>query len=119
MDTSQFIQRIMPGDRMSRVVVHHGTAYFSGLVPDNMFDGFEEQMKDVLNKIDSLLAELGSDKTKILSAVIYLPDIDHFSRMNTIWDSWVVAGQAPARATVGAKLARPEYMIEIMITAAV
>jgi enamine deaminase RidA (YjgF/YER057c/UK114 family) len=119
MNTNESIKRILPGDRMSRVVVHNGTAYFSGLVPDDLAADFEAQMKDVLNKIDSLLAELGSNKTKILSAVIYLPDIGNFGRMNALWDSWVVPGQAPARATVGAKLAKDEYLIEIMIVAAV
>ncbi len=119
MSANESIKRILPGDRMSRVVVHNGTAYFSGLVPDNLTGDFEVQMKEVLDKIDNLLAELGSDKTKMLSAVIYLPDIGYFSRMNALWDNWVVPGQTPARATVGAKLARDEYLIEIMIVAAV
>jgi enamine deaminase RidA (YjgF/YER057c/UK114 family) len=119
MSTNESIKRVLPGDRMSRVAVHNGTAYFSGLVPDDFTADFEAQMKDVLDKIDNLLAELGSDKTKILSAVIYLPDIGHFGSMNAVWDNWVVPGQTPARATVGAKLAREEYLIEIMIVAAV
>ncbi len=119
MNTNESIKRILPGDRMSRVVVHNGTAYFSGLVPNDLTADFEAQMLDVLNKIEDLLTELGSDKTKILSAVIYLPDIEHFSRMNAVWDNWVVPGQTPARATVGAKLAKEEYLIEIMIVAAV
>jgi enamine deaminase RidA (YjgF/YER057c/UK114 family) len=119
MNTNESIKRVLPGDRMSKVVVHNSTAYFSGLVPDDLAADFEAQMLDVLHKIDSLLAELGSDKTKLLSAVIYLPDIGNFSRMNALWDNWVVPGQAPARATVGAKLAKEEYLIEIMIVAAV
>jgi enamine deaminase RidA (YjgF/YER057c/UK114 family) len=119
MNTKESIKRILPGDRMSRVVVHNGTAYFSGLVPDDLTADFEAQMQDVLKKIDDLLAELGSDKTNILSAVIYLPVIGNFSRMNVLWDSWVVPGQTPARATVGAKLAKEAYLIEIMIVAAV
>jgi enamine deaminase RidA (YjgF/YER057c/UK114 family) len=100
-------------------VVHNGTAYFAGLVPDDLSQDFDLQMKDILHKIDSLLAELGSDKSKILSAVIYLPDIGNFEKMNAIWDNWVIPGQAPARATVGAALANPAFMIEIMIVAAV
>jgi enamine deaminase RidA (YjgF/YER057c/UK114 family) len=119
MSNNEPIKRILPGNRMSRVVIHNGTAHFAGLVSDDLSPDFEVQMHDILNKIDSTLAELGSDKTKILSAVIYLPDISHFSRMNAVWDNWVVPGQTPARATVGAQLATKDYLIEIMIVAAV
>jgi enamine deaminase RidA (YjgF/YER057c/UK114 family) len=119
MDTSESIKRTGAGNRMSTAVVYNGTAYFAGLVADDPLQDFEAQMANILGKIDSTLAELGSNKTKILSAVIYLPDISLFGRMNALWDNWVVPGQAPARATVGAKLAKDEYLAEIMIVAAV
>jgi enamine deaminase RidA (YjgF/YER057c/UK114 family) len=119
MSTNEAIKRILPGNRMSRVVIHNGTAYFAGLVSDDLSPDFEVQLYNILNRIDTTLAELGSDKTKILSAVIYLPDMAHFGRMNAVWDNWVVPEQAPARATVGAQLATKDYLIEIMIIAAV
>jgi enamine deaminase RidA (YjgF/YER057c/UK114 family) len=99
---------------MAQAVLHGDTVYLAGQVA-NQFKGKSvgEQTKDILAAIDRLLAEVGSDKTKILSATTYLADIRTLSEMNAEWDGWVPARHAPARATVEAKLAAPEYAVEI------
>jgi enamine deaminase RidA (YjgF/YER057c/UK114 family) len=113
------IERLHPGPRMSQAVVHGGTVYLAGQVADRAKGkSVGEQTKDILATIERLLAEAGSDKTKILSATIYLADISTFTEMNTIWDAWVAAGNAPARATVEAKLAAPACTVEIACIAA-
>src|SRR5688572_12927539 len=113
------IQRIEPGPRMSEAVVHQGVVYLAGQVPEDGALGIEGQTAQVLAAIDALLAQAGSDKTRLLRAQVYLADIADFAGMNAVWDAWVVPGQAPARATVQAALARPEWRIEIVATAAV
>ncbi len=114
------IDRIGVGARMSKAVVHNGTAYLAGQVADTTKEaGVAEQTKEILSIIDALLAEAGSDKTKILSTTIYLADIGTFAQMNGEWDKWVPAGHTPARATVEAKLAAPNYKVEIAVIAAV
>ncbi len=114
------IKRIEPGARMSEAVIHGGKIYTAGIVADRMVGkSVFEQTKEVLEQIDALLAQAGSDKTRILKANIWLTDISTFGDMNKAWDAWVVAGETPARATVEAKLAAPGYDVEIMIEAAV
>jgi enamine deaminase RidA (YjgF/YER057c/UK114 family) len=113
------IKRIQPGPRMSQAVVHGNTIYLAGQVAQGAPGGsFAEQTRDILGRIDSLLAEAGSDKSKLLSATIWLSDIRGFAEMNEVWDAWVVPGSTPARATVEAKLATPQYTVEIGVIAA-
>jgi enamine deaminase RidA (YjgF/YER057c/UK114 family) len=112
------IQRHNVGKRLSEIVVHNGTAYLAGEVPDDTSKDVTAQTAQVLAKIDKLLAQVGSDKTKILSAQIFLADMADFAGMNAAWEKWVVAGQTPARATIEAKLANPAYKVEIMCVAA-
>lgn len=114
------INRINPGNRMSEAVVYDGKIYTAGIVADKMVgQPVFQQTKEILTQIDALLAQAGSDKTHILKANIWLSDMSQFDQMNKAWDAWVVAGKAPARATVEAKLAAPEYAVEIMIEAVV
>ena len=108
------IKRIGAGPRMSAAVVHGNTIYLAGQVADKAAGGsVADQTREILGIIDGLLAEAGSDKTHLLSATIYLPDISTFAEMNSVWDSWVPQGHTPARATVEAKLAAPKYKVEI------
>ena len=114
------ITRIEVGPRMSQAVVHGNTVYLAGQVaakPEGASVG--EQTAQILAQIDALLAEAGSDKTKLLSATIYLADISTFAEMNAKWDGWISAGNTPARATVEAKLAAPVYTVEIAVIAAI
>lgn len=114
------IRRIGAGPRMSKAVVHGNTVYLAGQVADKAKGAsVADQTKEIVGIIDELLKEAGTDKTKILSATIYLSDISTFPQMNSVWDTWVVAGQTPARATVEAKLAAPEYTVEIAVIAAI
>jgi len=113
------IRRLETGPRMSQAVIHNGVVYLAGQVADSAKGkSVAEQTREILGKIDRMLAEAGSDKTKILSATIYLADIGAFAEMNAVWDAWVAAGQAPARATVEAKLAAPAFTVEIACIAA-
>lgn len=113
------LRRIAPGPRMSEAVIHHGKVYTAGIVADKMVGkSVTEQTKEVLQQIDAILKEAGSDKTRIIKANIWLTDISKFADMNKAWDAWVVAGKTPARATVESKLAAPGYDVEIMIEAA-
>ena len=114
------IERKHTGPRMSQVVIHNDTVYLAGQVAAGAPGrSVAEQTKDILATIDALLAEAKSDKSKILSATIWLTDMAAFSEMNGVWDSWVVSGATPARATVvSAQLASPEFAIEIALIAA-
>lgn len=112
------IKRINIGPRMSDVVIHNGVAYLAGKVPAKGIVGVGEQTRDVLATIDKLLAAAGTSKEHILRAEIFLADIKDFEQMNKEWDAWVPAGHTPARATVEAKLANPDFKVEIVITAA-
>jgi len=105
---------------MSQVVIHNKTVYLAGQVAAGApGKSVAEQTKDVLSRIDSLLAEANSDKSKLLSATIWLTDMSAFSEMNNVWDAWVVSGATPARATVvSAQLASPDFAIEIAVIAA-
>lgn len=113
------IQRYHIGKRLSEMVVHNSTAYLAGQVAEDAKQDVSGQAKQVLAQIDKLLAEVGSDKTKILSATIFLPSMADFSAMNAVWEAWVPAGHCPARATVEATLAAPDYKVEIQVIAAV
>ena len=113
------IRRLHVGPRMSQAVVHGNTVFLAGQVADNPVPSVEEQTRQVLARIDSLLQEAGTDKSKILSANIWLADIGRFAEMNSVWDSWVSPGNTPARATVQAALATPAYLVEIMVVAAI
>ena len=112
------IQRINPGPRMSQAVVHGSTVYLAGIVADDPTADVNGQTTQILAKIDSLLAAAGSDKSKLLKANIWLADMANFGAMNSAWDAWVSPGNTPARATVEAKLAAPQYGVEIMVEAA-
>ena len=113
------IQRIDAGNRMSEATIHGGIAYLAGQVPETPGADIEVQTAEVLAAIDDLLAQAGSDKTRILRAQVYLADVADFAGMNKAWDAWVVPGQAPARATVEARLANPAWKVEIVVTAVV
>ena len=110
------IRRIEPGARMSQAVVHGGIAYLAGQV-GAPGASVAEQTRAVLEQVDRLLAEAGSDKTRILTATIWLADIGTFAEMNSVWDTWVDPANPPARATGECKLAAPEYKVEIIVTA--
>jgi enamine deaminase RidA (YjgF/YER057c/UK114 family) len=113
------ITRLHAGPRMSQAVVHGQTVYLAGQVADQAKGkSVGEQTREILTTIDRLLAEAGSDRTRILSATIYLADIGTFAEMNAEWDAWIPAGHTPARATVEAKLAAPAYTVEIACIAA-
>ena len=111
------ITRFETGARMSQAVVHNGVVYLAGQVGEPGAD-VATQTKQVLASIDRLLALAGSDKTRILSAQIWMSDMAEFQKMNAVWDAWVAPGHAPARATGESKLAGPEYLVEIIVTAA-
>lgn len=114
------IQRFHVSGRYCEVAIHQGVAYFAGQVPENTPNGTAfEQTQDVLNLIDKLLAEVGSSKANILNAQIFLADMADYTEMNRAWDAWVDKENAPCRACVEAKLALPEWKVEIVITAAV
>lgn len=112
------IQRLHTGPRMSQAVIHGNTVYLAGQVADDPSQDVAGQTRQILAAIDRLLAEAGTDKTKILSTTIYLADIGTFAQMNSVWDTWVPSGHTPARATVEAKLAAPQYTVEIQVIAA-
>jgi enamine deaminase RidA (YjgF/YER057c/UK114 family) len=103
---------------MSQAVIHGNTVYLAGQVAADPTRDVPGQTSEVLDAIDRLLAEAGTDKTRIISATIYLADIGTFAQMNSVWDTWVPQGHTPARATVEAKLAAPAYKVEIQVTAA-
>ena len=113
------IQRFETGPRMSQVVVYGNTVYLAGVVANNAAgESVTKQTQDILATIDSHLAKAGTDKSKLLSATIYITDMKTFAEMNAVWDAWVSPGNTPARATVEAKLAAAQYTVEIMVTAA-
>ncbi|HSI47037.1 MAG TPA: RidA family protein [Ideonella sp.] len=112
------IQRYEVGARMSEMAVHNGVCYLAGQVAEDGSQDIGGQTRQVLAAIDALLAKAGTDKTKILRAQIFLADLADFPGMNAVWDAWVVAGNTPPRATVQAALAKPEWKIEIVVTAA-
>jgi len=111
------IERIEAGPRMSQAVVHGDTVYLAGQV-GAPGESVTVQTQAVLASIEKLLAQTGSDKSKILTATIWLADMADFAEMNAVWDKWILPDQTPGRATVEAKLAAPQYTVEIMVVAA-
>ena len=106
--------------RMSKIVCHSGTVYLAGLTADaTAGQSVGAQTKEILDKIDALLKQGGSDKSKLVQAVIWLQDIRTVDEFNKVWDAWVVPGQTPARACIEARLQSPAKMVEIQVTAAV
>jgi enamine deaminase RidA (YjgF/YER057c/UK114 family) len=113
------IQRIQAGPRMSKAVVHDNTVYLAGIVANEpKGKSVTEQAKDILAQIDGFLAQAGTDKSKLLTANIWVTSMSDFAEMNAVWDAWVSPGNTPARATVEARLASPDYKLEIMVVAA-
>ena len=111
------INRIGSGPRMSEAVCYNGIVWVAGQV-GNPGDSVADQTRTCLAEVDRILAEAGTDKTRILSAQIWLADIGTFADMNGVWDAWVPQGHTPARATGEAKLATPDYKVEVIVTAA-
>ncbi|MCH6192916.1 RidA family protein [Serratia sp. X10] len=111
------IERIDPDKRWSEAVVHNETVYYTS-VPENLDDDATAQTANALAAIDVLLERVGSDKSRILDATIFLANTADFAAMNAAWDAWVVAGSAPVRCTVQAQLMNPKYKVEIKIIAA-
>ena len=113
------IERHRIAKRMSQIVIHGDTVYLAGQVGQNTAGGTAaEQTQDILDAIDGLLAEAGTDKSKILTATIWLSDMRYFAEMNEVWDAWVPEGEAPCRACVEASLATTQFDVEIMVVAA-
>ncbi len=112
------ITRHDSGPRMSKAVVHGNTVYLAGIVANEpKGTDMAAQTKDILAQIDGFLAKAGTDKSKLLTANIWIVDMKEFADMNAVWDAWVSPGHTPARATVEAKLASPDYKVEIMVVA--
>jgi len=105
--------------RMSQIVIHGNTVYLAGQVASDRSANIGVQTEQVLETIEQLLAEAGSDKSKLLSAQIWLTSMGHFAQMNQVWDAWIPEGHAPARACIEARLASPEYLVEIGVIAAI
>jgi enamine deaminase RidA (YjgF/YER057c/UK114 family) len=112
------LERLETATRMSRIVKHNGTIYLCGQVCKDAEQGITEQTSSMLEKVDALLAQAGSDREHILSATIYVKDMSYFAEMNAVWDAWVPEGHAPARACVAAKMAREALLVEISVVAA-
>lgn len=113
------IKRFNVEKRLSDMAVYNGVAWLAGQVPDDPTLDMEGQTRQVLATIDRLLAEAGTDKTRILMAQIFVANMNEYAAMNKAWDAWVAEGNAPPRATVEARLANANYKVEIVVTAAV
>lgn len=113
------IKRTHVGKRLSEAAVHQGTIYLAGQVPSDVTQDMAGQTRQVLASIDALLTEHGSNKSRILFCQIFLSDMSQVAAMNEVWDAWVVPGHTPPRATVGAVLASPEKLVEVVIVASV
>ena len=113
------VQRLRTESRYSEIVIHNGTVYLAGQLADDYNGDIVQQTRETLANTDRMLAEAGSDKSKILSVTIYLKDMDRdYAGLNQVWDAWVAPGAAPARACVEAKMYKPEVLVEMMIVAA-
>ena len=113
------IKRLHVGQRMSQVVVHNGIVYLAGQVAQNAPGRpVADQTQDILDSIDEFLQQAGTDKSRLLTAQIWLADISTFDEMNQVWDAWISPDNAPTRACVESKLAFPKFTVEIMVTAA-
>jgi enamine deaminase RidA (YjgF/YER057c/UK114 family) len=116
---TQGLRRYHVGDRLSEMTVFNNTVYLAGQVASDASQDIRGQTRQVLGMVDKLLAEAGTDNAHILMCQIFLADLADFSAMNEVWDDWVAPGDAPPRATVQAALARPEWKIEVVVTAAI
>lgn len=112
------VQRFDVGPRMSEMAVHNGVCYLAGQIAEDGSQDITGQVRQVLAAIDKLLARAGTDKSKILRCEIFLADLADFAAMNAVWEAWVVPGHTPPRATVQAQLAKPEWKVEMVVTAA-
>ena len=112
------VQRFDVGTRLSEMAVHNGVSYLAGQVAADGSQDITGQTQQVLAAIDALLARAGTDKTKLLMVQIFIKDLADFQPMNAAWEAWLPAGQAPPRATVKADLAKPEWRVEMVVTAA-
>jgi enamine deaminase RidA (YjgF/YER057c/UK114 family) len=112
------VQRFDVGPRLSEMAVHNGVCYLAGQVAADGSQDMTGQVKQVLAQIDALLARAGTDKSKILMCQIFVVDLAEFPALNAVWEAWVAPGNAPPRATVQAKLAKPEWKVEMVVTAA-
>jgi enamine deaminase RidA (YjgF/YER057c/UK114 family) len=116
---SHGLRRYHVGDRLSEMTVFNGTVYLAGQVPSDTGQDMHGQTRQVLAMVDKLLAEAGTDNAHILMCQIYLADMADFDAMNEVWEDWIAPGDAPPRATVQARLAKPEWKIEVVVTAAI
>jgi enamine deaminase RidA (YjgF/YER057c/UK114 family) len=113
------VQRFDVGPRLSEMAVHGGVAYLAGQVAEDATQDIRGQTRQVLAAIDALLARAGSDKSRLLMCQIFIADLGDFAAMNEVWEAWLPPGAAPPRATVLARLAKPEWKVEMVVTAAV
>ena len=116
---SHGLRRYHVGDRLSEMTVHNGTVYLAGQVAADATQDIRGQVRQVLAQIDTLLAEAGTDKARILMCQIFIVDLAEFPQLNEIWEDWVAPGDAPPRATIQATLARPAWKVEMVVTAAI
>jgi enamine deaminase RidA (YjgF/YER057c/UK114 family) len=112
------VQRFDVGTRLSEMAVHNGVCYLAGQVAADATQDISGQTRQVLASIDALLARAGTDKRKLLMCQIFIADLADFAAMNAVWEAWLPAGHAPPRATVRAALAKPEWRVELVVTAA-
>ncbi len=112
------VQRFDVGPRLSEMAVHNGVCYLAGQVAGDATQDITGQTRAVLAQIDALLARAGTDKSKILMCQIFVVDLAEFPALNAVWEAWVAPGNAPPRATVQARLAKPEWKVEMVVTAA-
>lgn len=117
--SNDVIKRFEKNNRFSRVVVHNGTAYFAGLTADDRSQDAFGQTKQILAKAEALLAMINADKSRLLTATVWLKDISDFQKMNDAWVGWIDAEAPPARATVQSELGLPDILVEIQFVAAV
>jgi enamine deaminase RidA (YjgF/YER057c/UK114 family) len=112
------IDRYEVGKRMSQAVIHGDTVYIAGQVADDTAGDAADQTREILHKIETLLAASGSSKAKLLSATVWLAEIASYDQVNAVWDAWVAPGEPPVRACVESRLAGPQYKVEIAAIAA-
>lgn len=116
---TQGLRRFHVGDRLSEMTIHNGTVYLAGQIAHDATQDIRGQTRQVLAEIDKLLEEAGTDKARILMCQIFIRDLSDFAAMNEVWEDWLAPGDAPPRATVQAMLAKPEWRVEMVVTAAV
>lgn len=118
-DPLMAIRHLDNNGRYSKAVIHHDVAYLAGQVAANPVPDVKDQTQQVLNQIDELLSRCGTNKTNLLSAEIFLSDMRHFEQMNQVWDAWVCSNRAPTRTPIEARMASPEFLVEVQVTAAI